>query len=185
MALTVPYAIQLAKALAEFDLLWIEECLPPDDFDGYAALKSALTGICLVTTGEHEYTRYGFRELIARKCADILQPDINWVGGLTEARRIVAMAAAYDIPVIPHGSSVFSYHMQYAFSNCPIAEFLVMSPRADELVPLFGELFTDEPMPKNGYLELNDKPGWGVTLNDGLNLVRPYESEPQQITINS
>ncbi|HSE22821.1 MAG TPA: L-rhamnonate dehydratase [Pyrinomonadaceae bacterium] len=184
MALTVPYAIQLAKELAQFDLLWIEECLPPDDFDGYATLKSALTGICLVTTGEHEYTRYGFRELIARKCADILQPDINWVGGLTEARRIVAMAAAYDIPVIPHGSSVFSYHMQYAFSNCPIAEFLVMSPRADQLVPLFGELFTDEPMPRDGYLELNDKPGWGVTLNHALKLVRPYESERQQVTVN-
>jgi L-rhamnonate dehydratase len=104
MALTVPYAIKLAKALAQYDLEWIEECLPPDDYDGYAELKRALTGICLVTTGEHEYTRYGFRELIARKCADILQPDINWVGGLTEARRIVAMASAYDLPVIPHGS---------------------------------------------------------------------------------
>jgi L-rhamnonate dehydratase len=177
MALTVPYAIQLAKALAPFNLHWIEECLPPDDYDGYAALKGALTGTCLVTTGEHEYTRYGFRELIARKCADILQPDINWVGGLTEARRIVAMAAAYDIPIIPHGSSVFSYHMQYAFTNCPIAEFLVMSPKADELVPLFGELFLNEPMPKDGYVELTEAPGWGVELNDKLDLVRPYERQ--------
>jgi L-rhamnonate dehydratase len=174
MALTVPYAIQLAKALAPYDLHWIEECLPPDDFDGYAELKRALTGICLVTTGEHEYTRYGFRELIARKCADILQPDINWVGGLTEARRIVAMAAAYDIPVVPHGSSVFSYHLQYAFTNCPVAEFLVMSPQADRLVPLFGELFKCEPLPNDGVIELSEKPGWGVELNDGLELNRPY-----------
>lgn len=174
MALTVPYAIKLAKALAPYDLLWIEECLPPDDYDGYAALKAALTGICLVTTGEHEYTRYGFRELIARKCADILQPDINWVGGLTEARRIVAMAAAYDIPIIPHGSSVFSYHLQYVFTNCPIAEFLVMSSKADELVPLFGKLFTNEPLPKDGYVEISDAPGWGVELNPQLELVRPY-----------
>jgi L-rhamnonate dehydratase len=182
MALTVPYAIKLAKALAPYDLEWIEECLPPDDYDGYAALKAALTGTCLVTTGEHEYTRYGFRELIARKCADILQPDINWVGGLTEARRIVAMASAYDIPVIPHGSSVFSYHLQYAFTNCPIAEFLVMSPKADKLVPLFGELFKNEPLPKDGYVEITDAPGWGVELNDKLELVRPYEgSEPKRI----
>jgi L-rhamnonate dehydratase len=177
MALTVPYAIRLGKALSEYGLEWIEECLPPDDYDGYAALKSALTGVCLVTTGEHEYTRYGFRELIARKCADILQPDINWVGGLTEARRIVAMAAAYDIPVIPHGSSVFSYHLQYAFTNCPIAEFLVMSPQADRMVPLFGKLFKNEPMPDNGWVDLDDAPGWGVELNEALELVRPYGSK--------
>jgi L-rhamnonate dehydratase len=174
MSLTLTYAIDLAKALAPYNLLWIEECLPPDDYDGYAALKAAVGGLCLVTTGEHEYTRYGFRELIARKCADILQPDINWVGGLTEARRIVAMASAYDIPVIPHGSSVFSYHMQYAFTNCPIAEFLVMSPKADEIVPLFGKLFTSEPLPRDGYVDLTDAPGWGVELNEDLKLQRPY-----------
>ncbi|HZN06408.1 MAG TPA: L-rhamnonate dehydratase [Pyrinomonadaceae bacterium] len=183
MALTVPYAIKLAKALAEFDLDWIEECLPPDDYDGYAELKRALTGICLVTTGEHEYTRYGFRELISRKCADILQPDINWVGGLTEARRIVAMASAYDLPVIPHGSSVFSYHLQYAFTNCPLAEFLVMSPAADRVVPLFGELFRDEPLPRDGYVKLTDAPGWGVELNDKLDLIRPFESGQREVVI--
>ena len=175
MSLTVSYAIELARALAPYHLHWIEECLPPDDFDGYAAIKAAVGHFCLVSTGEHEYTRYGFRELIARKCADILQPDINWVGGLTEARRIVAMAAAYDIPVIPHGSSVFSYHLQYAFTNCPIAEFLMMSPRADQIVPLFGELFEDEPLPKNGYIDLPELPGWGVQLNSKLKLKRPYE----------
>jgi len=176
MALTLPYAIELAKALQPYKLHWIEECLPPDDYDGYAALKAAVGSICLVTTGEHEYTRYGFRQLIAQKCADILQPDINWVGGITEARRIVAMAAAYDIPVIPHGSSIFSYHLQYAFTNCPVAEFLVMSPKADEIVPLFGNLFKNEPLPKNGYLELSDKPGWGVELNNSLKRIRPYSS---------
>jgi L-rhamnonate dehydratase len=176
MSLTVPYAIALARALEPYHIMWIEECLPPDDYDGYAQLKAAVNS-CLITTGEHEYTRYGFRELIARKCADILQPDINWVGGLTEARRIVAMAAAYDIPVIPHGSSVFSYHMQYAFTNCPIAEFLVMSPQADKIVPLFGDLFTNEPLPADGYLDLSDAPGWGVALNkSALNLRRPYRN---------
>ncbi|MGI8566920.1 MAG: L-rhamnonate dehydratase [Pyrinomonadaceae bacterium] len=176
MALTVRYAIALAKELEPYKLRWIEECLPPDDYDGYATLKETITS-CLVTTGEHEYTRYGFRELIRRKCADILQPDINWVGGLTEARRIVAMASAYDIPVIPHGSSVFSYHMQYAFTNCPIAEFLIMSPGADKIVPLFGDLFVNEPVPKDGYLDLTDAPGWGVELNKNvLKLRRPYET---------
>jgi L-rhamnonate dehydratase len=174
MSLTVPYTIKLAQAMKPFNFRWIEECLPPDDYDGYAELKRHIDWM-LVTTGEHEYTRYGFRELIARRCADVLQPDINWVGGLTEAKRIYAMASAYDLPCIPHGSSVFSYHLQYAMPNAPYAEFLVMSPGADQIVPLFGDLFVDEPLPKDGYLDLPDKPGWGVELNrSNLKLVRPY-----------
>ncbi|MCY3781035.1 MAG: L-rhamnonate dehydratase [Chloroflexi bacterium] len=177
MALTVPYVIELARALEPYDVYWLEECLPPDDYDGCAELKATVTS-CLFTGGEHEYTRYGQRELIARKCFDILQPDLTWVGGLTEARRIVAMASAYDIPVIPHGSGVYAYHLQVAFTNCPMAEFLMMSPAADEIVPIFGDLFLDEPLPQDGCLTLPEKPGWGVELNRaGLSLSRPY-AEP-------
>lgn len=174
MALTVPYTIALARAVEPYAIRWLEEFLPPDDYDGYAAVRAAVTS-CQLTTGEHEYTRYGFRELVARRCVDVLQPDITWVGGLTEARRIVALAAAYDLPVIPHGSSVFAYHLQYAFPNCQFAEFVMMSPAADRIVPVFGELFVDEPLPEGGYLTLPEKPGWGVELNrPKLALRRPY-----------
>jgi len=178
MSLTVPYTIALARAVEPLKIKWIEEFLPPDDFDGYRQVKKALTGnvSCLLTTGEHEYTRYGFRELIERKCVDILQPDITWVGGLTEAKKIYAMASAYDIQVIPHGSSVFSYHLQYANVNSPMAEILIMSPKADKVVPVFANLFKDEPLPKDGFIELDKtKYGWGVELNrEGLKLQRPY-----------
>jgi L-rhamnonate dehydratase len=101
--------------------------------------------------------RYGFRELIERGCADILQPDITWVGGITEARRVVAMASAHDIMVIPHGSSAYSYHLQFAFPNCPLAEYINLSPQADKIVPYFGDLFLDEPLPEKGRIELSDK----------------------------
>lgn len=177
MALTVPYAIELARALEPCDVYWLEECLPPDDYEGCAELKASVSS-CLFTGGEHEYTRYGHRELIARKCFDILQPDLTWVGGLTEARRIVAMASAYDIPVIPHGSGIYAYHLQYAFTNCPMAEFLMMSPAADQIVPIFGDIFVEEPLPQDGYLALPEKSGWGVELNrDGLRLFRPCVEE--------
>lgn len=173
MALTVPYAIELARALEACDVYWLEECLPPDDYDGCSELKASVSS-CLFSGGEHEYTRYGYRELIARKCFDILQPDLTWVGGMTEARRIVAMASAYDIPVIPHGSGIYAYHLQYAFTNCPMAEFLMMSPAADRIAPIFGDIFVEEPLPQDGCLVLPDKPGWGVELNRaGLSLVRP------------
>jgi L-rhamnonate dehydratase len=181
MSLTVPYAIKLGKALAKYDLKWMEEFLPPDDYDGYRIVKDALkdSGVML-TTAEHEYTRYGFRTLIADRCVDILQPDITWLGGLTEARRITAMAAAYDIMVIPHGSSVYSYHLQYAFHNCPVAELINLSPLADSIVPYFGGLFPDEPLPKDGFIDLPDRPGFGVTLKRD-NLKRPYPRSAEEV----
>ncbi|KAL7483972.1 hypothetical protein ACHAW6_009614 [Cyclotella cf. meneghiniana] len=174
MALTLPYAIELARKCEPYNVKWIEETLPPDDYEGYSELKKAVKST-LITTGEHEYTRYGFRTLLEKKCTDVLQPDITWCGGMTEARRIVALAAAYDIPIIPHGSSIYSYHLQICFPNCPMAEFLVMSPKADSIVSYFGNMFTDEPLPKDGYVELSNKPGFGVTLNrEGLDMKRPY-----------
>ena len=59
----------------------------------------------------------------------MISTQVTWCGGLTEARRVVAMAAADDVLVVPHGSSVYAYHLQYAFPNCPVAEFINLSPR--------------------------------------------------------
>ena len=64
---------------------------------------------------------------------------------------------------------------QYAFTNCPMAEFLMMSPKADTIVPLFGDLFVHEPVPADGWIDIPDRPGWGVELNRTLKLKRPYE----------
>ena len=143
MSLTVPYTIELVRRIdreVPGGVKWVEEFLPPDDYDGYAQVKAAVGHLCLLTTGEHEYTRYGFRQLLERKACDVLQPDITWCGGITEARRVVALAAAYDVPVIPHGSGPYSYHLQFAFNNCPIGELINLSPDADRIVPIFGGL---------------------------------------------
>jgi len=178
MSLTVPYCIQLARKIHEEvpgGVKWIEEALPPDNYDGYAEIKASVGHLCLFTTGEHEYTRYGYRQLLERKCCDVLQPDITWCGGLTEARRVCAMASAYDIPVIPHGSSVYSFHMQIAFQNCPIGECIMLHPTGDKIAPYFGTLFKDEPLPKDGFIDLDpNKPGFGVTISDSIKLRRPY-----------
>mmetsp|Transcript_15576 Transcript_15576/g.23053 ORF Transcript_15576/g.23053 Transcript_15576/m.23053 type:complete len:207 (+) Transcript_15576:711-1331(+) len=142
--------------------------------------EGSVLGRCMLTTAEHEYTRYGFRRLIQDKAVDILQPDVTWMGGITEARRITAMASAYDILVIPHGSSVYSYQLQYAFTNCPVAELINLSPQADRITPYFGGLFLDEPLPKDGFIDLPDKPGSGVTLNrEGLK--RPYARSADEV----
>ncbi|CAG2195588.1 unnamed protein product [Mytilus edulis] len=81
--------------------------------------------------------------------------------------------------VIPHGSSVYSYHLQYAFQNCPVAEFINLSPKADTISPYFGGLFLDEPLPADGFIDLPDRPGFGVTLcRDTLR--RPYQRTEEQ-----
>ena len=172
MALDVPYAVELAYAMREVDLYWLEEVLPPEDFDGLKLLKERAP-FMRWTTGEHEYTRYGFRKLIETRSIDILQPDIRWCGGLTELLRISAMAAAYDISVVPHASSAYIYHFVITQPHSPFCEYLNSSPDCTTFPPVFGEIFTDEPVPLNGRIRPSDSPGWGLTLDrENLKLVR-------------
>ncbi len=176
MALDLDYATRLARAGAEHGLKWIEEALSPDDYWGYAALKKAVPPGMLVTTGEHEATRWGFRMLLEMGCCDIIQPDVGWCGGLTELLKISALADAYGVMTIPHGSSVYSYHFVATRQNSPFAEFLMMAPQADRIVPMFYPLLLDEPLPENGRIRTSalDRPGFGVRLNPDCQLHRPY-----------
>ena len=174
MALDVPYAVDLAYALQEVGIYWLEEALLPDDFDGHKLLKERVPWMRW-TTGEHEYTRYGFRKLIESRAIDILQPDVMWCGGLTELLRISAMAAAYDIPIVPHGSGAYSYHFVITQPHCPFCEYLNTSADCSEFPPVFGEMFINEQVPINGKIRPTDDPGWGLKLNrESLNLIRPY-----------
>ena len=161
MALDVPYTIALAKAVAEFRVLWIEEPVPPDQIDSYRRIKDALPDI-LITGGEHEYTRYGFRELIEKHAVDILQPDIYRAGGLSELIKVAAMASAYNLPVIPHGVGAPTYHFVMATSNAPRAEFVDIFAQGG------GPLLKGEPQPKNGFLELSAAPGFGYELDEDV-----------------
>ncbi|KLN53384.1 L-rhamnonate dehydratase [Variovorax paradoxus] len=176
MSLDLNYATRLAHAAADFRLKWIEEALPPDDYWGYAALRKNMPAGMMVSTGEHEATRWGFRLLLEMGCCDIIQPDVNWCGGLTELVKISALADAHGALVVPHGSSVYSYHFVITRHNSPFAEFLMMAPKADEVVPSFNPLLLDEPIPQQGRMSVNqlDKPGFGVRLNPECMLERPY-----------
>jgi L-rhamnonate dehydratase len=128
MALTERYTLELAEALEPYRVYWLEECLPPDDYAGFGRLRERITST-RIATGEHVYTRYGFRQLLEHGGAEIWQPDIHWCGGLTELRRIAALAAAYDIPVIPHGGgSRDGVHFIMATPNSPWAEMFMPAP---------------------------------------------------------
>jgi L-rhamnonate dehydratase len=177
MALDVPYATRLAtRAWNESGLKWIEEAISPDDYWGNAELKRNVPKGLLVSTGEHEATRWGFRMLLEMDCCDIIQPDVGWCGGLTELLKIAALADAHGKLVIPHGSSVYSYHFVATRHNSPFAEFLMMAPGADVVVPMFSPQLLGEPVPTNGRLKVAalDRPGFGVELNPDVTLHRPY-----------
>ncbi len=88
-------------------------------------------GLSAVSTGEHEATRWGFRMLLEMGCCDLIQPDVGWCGGITELLKISALADAHGTMVVPHGSSVYSYHFVVTRHNRPFAEFLMMAPEAD------------------------------------------------------
>ncbi|KAL8953963.1 MAG: hypothetical protein Q9222_000250 [Ikaeria aurantiellina] len=172
MSLNVPYTIQLVKACESLHIDWWEECLTPDDSDGFEQIKRAHPTVKF-TTGEHEYSRYGFRKLIEGRNLDILQPDVMWVGGMTELQRISAMASAYDVPVIPHASGPYSYHFVVSQPNSPFQEYLANSPDGKSVAPVFGDLFTNEPIPVKGYLDISelDRPGFGLELNPKARLI--------------
>jgi len=172
MSLNVSYTIDIVKACLDLNINWWEECLSPDDTDGFAQIKRAHPQVKF-TTGEHEYSRYGFRKLIEGRNLDIIQPDVMWLGGLTELLKVAAMAAAYDIPVVPHASGPYSYHFVISQTNCPFQEYLANSPDGKSVLPVFGDLFLDEPIPLKGFLTASqlDKPGFGLTLNPAARLI--------------
>ncbi|GJH29472.1 L-rhamnonate dehydratase [Caballeronia novacaledonica] len=174
MSLDLNYAKRLANVAREHGLKWIEEALPPDDYWGYAELRRSVPAGMMVTTGEHEATRWGFRMLFEMGCADLVQPDVGWCGGITELIKISALADAHNVLVVPHGSSVYSYHFVVTRHNSPFAEFLMMAPKADQVVPMFTPLLLDEPVPVNGRMKVPETPGFGVRLNPECKLERPY-----------
>lgn len=168
MGWDVPYAIRMIHMIedAGLDLSWVEEPVIPDDVRGYAEIRRAVD--LPIAGGEHEFTRYGFRQLIEEGAVDILQPDVNRVGGITEARKIWALAATYGLPVIPHSGQSHNYHMVISHLNSPLAEYF---PSPAEGAPLdddtlFWDVFSGEPLAENGHVTLSGKPGFGLTLRE-------------------
>jgi L-alanine-DL-glutamate epimerase-like enolase superfamily enzyme len=165
MGWDVRYAIRMVKMLEEagLNLAWVEEPIMPDDVAGYAQIAAEVD--TLISGGEHEFTRYGFRELIERRAVDIVQLDVNRAGGITEARKIWAMAAAHDLPVLPHSGQLHNAHLIMAHMNSPLAEYFPPPVGAPDPNELFWTLFVGEPKAENGYITLSESPGLGLEIN--------------------
>jgi L-rhamnonate dehydratase len=160
----VPFTLAYARATEGLGLRWIEEPIPHDDRAGYARLTARLD--VPIAAGEHEYTRFPFAELIEARCLGILQPDVNRVGGITESRRIVALAASHGLPVCFHQGWLHSYHQILAFPACPIGEYF---PPPDPTRPAGNALnwlvLSGEPIASGGAVDVSEKPGFGWALD--------------------
>jgi L-rhamnonate dehydratase len=164
MGWTLDYAKRMLPLLEPFNLRWLEEPVIPDDIQGYAELKSYAR--IPIAGGEHEFTQYGFRDLVAARAVDYIQFDTNRVGGITQARKISALAESHSVPVIPHAGQMHNYHVVMASLNSPMAEYF---PIVDVEVgnELFWYIFEGEPKAKDGFVDLDDNlPGLGLTVNE-------------------
>ena len=151
--LTESQAIRLGRALEEFDLTWFEEPLPAWDLDGLARVAAALD--TPIASGETEYTRYGFRRMLELRSADILMPDLQRVGGVSEFIRVGHMAESYDIPVSSHLFPETSLQVLGALANTIYLEYM----------PWFSKLYNETIKFAEGQAIVPERPGWGFTFN--------------------
>jgi L-alanine-DL-glutamate epimerase-like enolase superfamily enzyme len=162
MSWDVPYAIRMAHLLAEYQPRWLEEPLMPGK-ERVGIPQIRRESPIPISTGEHQYTRWGLKELMDAGAADILQPDIYWAGGISEVVKICALASTYDLPVIPHGHSVPATAHLIASQPpnlCPLLEYLIKWNQVHQF-------FFKEPIqPIGGIVRLPDKPGMGVEIDD-------------------
>jgi L-rhamnonate dehydratase len=165
MAFDVEYTVRLAETLRPYRLKWMEECLIPEDFDAHALLRNRLPWQTLAT-GEHWYTHVPFQWAASHRAVDIVQPDIEWCGGMTTCRKIAHVADAAGIAVILHagGNTVFGQHFSFAMPNVPWCEFFV---RSDPGVPLAeGWRLPGQALPQDGWLTPSDAPGFGLEVRE-------------------
>lgn len=159
-------AIAMGRKLERYEVLWFEEPVPPDDIDGYVEVSRALDiPIC---GSESLFGRYNYRDLISKRAVDIVQPNIARCGGITECRKIAAIAEAFNTPFTPHNG------LSGAGCRAATLQFVVTLPRELFLTYEFmyrptalGNEVLKEPLEKfkDGYLELPKKPGLGIELN--------------------
>ena len=151
-------AIYMAKEFEQFQVGWFEEPVLADDVRGLAEIREAIS--IPVATGEHEYTKYGFRELIASGGADIVQPDVGRVGGVTEWMKVAHMAHGFNLPVAPHAVQLVHLHLACATPNLKVVEYMNTSLEGDRV------WYTEFPQQKDGmWSPLPDRPGLGLELN--------------------
>ncbi|MBK9166272.1 MAG: mandelate racemase/muconate lactonizing enzyme family protein [Bryobacterales bacterium] len=153
-------AIAALRRLEEHRPYWIEEPVRADNIAAMARIAEALDWP--VATGELEATRWAFAELLARRAADILQPDATVCGGVSEWLKIAHMAAAFDIPVAPHYNWDVHTQLVASIPNALFVEYFVRETG----VKLFDDLLENPMEAKDGWIEPRTDPGFGLRFRE-------------------
>lgn len=158
-------AIQLANRIREYDIALFEEPVLADDMPGLARFRRG-TDIPLAT-GEHEYTKYGVRDLLLHEAADIVQVDGARAGGYTEMLKAAALTQAWNVRFAPHAMENVHLHLVAAVPNALFLERLLM------FEDITGKVFRDAARPVDGWMHVSDEPGLGLELD--MDFVRDHE----------
>ncbi|HVZ14579.1 MAG TPA: mandelate racemase/muconate lactonizing enzyme family protein [Bauldia sp.] len=152
-------AVQFAQRVEQYNVFWFEEPVQADDYPGYAKVGASTT--IPIAGGENEYTKYGFRDLIATNAVSILQPDARYMGGVTEFMKVAALGQAYGLDICPHGEQQAHLPLLAAIPNALMMEFY---PK--EFDPMWGRVFTATPeINADGTVSVLETPGGGCELN--------------------
>ncbi len=165
MAFNVEFALRLAERLKPYRLRWLEEPLPPADTEGLVQLRHSAPWLP-IATGEDHRGRHAFLQLLDRRAVDILQPDIGWGGGLTEAMKVHVIGEAAGVATIPHGgaNSPYGQHFAMAAVESPMAEFWLGT---DPGIPLeeAGHM-PGMALPLDGQVTPSSAPGFGIEIEN-------------------
>ena len=157
-------AITLARELAPFRPLWLEDPTPPDNVE---ALKRVTDNSPVpICSGENHYTRHGLRTMITTQAVDIIQPDIPKAGGLLEAKKIADLADIYYIPMAAHNVSSPIATMAACHACATMRNFITLEFHAQDVAWWNDLVVGSEPLIQGGYIQLPDKPGLGIELNE-------------------
>lgn len=170
-AYTLREAVELARAIEKYNIKWFEEPISPEFYEQYQELRTKTT--IPISGGECEYLRFGFNQLIKNKSVDILQPDICAAGGLTEAKRIGALASTNGVDLIPHtwGTSIglhvalhFIANMESVPGRMYQADFLMEFDQTEN--GLRDKLSFPKIEMKDGFIAVPDRPGLGIDIDE-------------------
>lgn len=166
----LPCAIQIAREVEPYHPLWLEEILPQDNMAAYRELANTTRlPLCI---SERLQTRWGFRELLDNGAARIVMPDVCWCGGLSEARKIAAMAETMYLPVAPHNCGGPVLHFASAHLAANITNLFILESVRRHYAEEYDGIIRQRLIPTNGKFPLPPGPGLGIELDPSL-LVHP------------
>ncbi|MFH1085330.1 MAG: mandelate racemase/muconate lactonizing enzyme family protein [Chloroflexota bacterium] len=157
-------AITLARAVEDLRLMWLEEPVPAENMDALAQVRAATS--TLICTGENQYTRFDFLQLLEKRAVDVIMPDLAKAGGLFEGKRIADIADAYYVPIAPHNVSSPLGMMAACHCVATVPNFLVLEFHGREIAWWEDLCEGDKPFIRNGVMRVSERPGLGVELND-------------------